>query len=67
MTDNPSYLGVRVHSLKQQGITDIVIPCSRLVVFLVLAALYGLSVTLWPARRAARFKVAPLESRSSRP
>lgn len=33
------------------------IPCSRLVVFLVLAALFGLSAALWPARRAARFKV----------
>jgi ABC-type lipoprotein release transport system permease subunit len=33
-----------------------VILCSRLVVFLVLAALFGLSAGLWPVRRAARFK-----------
>ena len=32
------------------------IPCSKLVVFLVLAALFGLSAALWPARGAARFK-----------
>ncbi len=44
-------------SLKQQGITDIVIPFSRLVLFLVLAALLGLGAATWPARRAAKLDV----------
>ncbi len=44
-------------SLKQQGITDIVVPVSSLVVFLVLAGLLGLGAASWPARRAARLDV----------
>jgi putative ABC transport system permease protein len=44
-------------SLKQQGITDIVIPVTSLVVFLVLAALLGLGAATWPARRAAKLDV----------
>jgi putative ABC transport system permease protein len=44
-------------SLKQQGITDIVVPVSSLVVFLVLAGLIGLGAASWPARRAARLDV----------
>jgi putative ABC transport system permease protein len=44
-------------SLKQQGITDIVVPVSSLVVFLVIAALLGLGAAIWPARRAARLDV----------
>jgi putative ABC transport system permease protein len=44
-------------SLKQQGITDIVIPYSSLVLFLVIAALLGLGAASWPARRAARLDV----------
>jgi len=44
-------------SLKQQGITDLVIPVSNLVVFLILAALLGLGAASWPARRAARLNV----------
>jgi putative ABC transport system permease protein len=44
-------------SLKQQGITDIVIPFENLVVFLVIAALLGLGAASWPARRAARLDV----------
>jgi putative ABC transport system permease protein len=44
-------------SLKQQGITDIVIPIASLVVFLVLAALLGLGAASWPARRAAKLDV----------
>ena len=44
-------------SLKQQGITDIVVPFTSLVVFLVLAALLGLGAASWPARRAARLDV----------
>jgi putative ABC transport system permease protein len=44
-------------SLKQQGITDIVIPFSSLVTFLVIAALLGLGAASWPARRAAKLDV----------
>jgi len=44
-------------SLKQQGITDIVIPYGSLVVFLVIAGLLGLGAASWPARRAARLDV----------
>lgn len=44
-------------SLKQQGITDIVIPFGSLVVFLVIAALLGLGAASWPARRAAKLDV----------
>ena len=51
-------LGVAlVASLKQQGITDIVVPFTDLVVFLVLSALLGLGAASWPARRAARLDV----------
>ncbi len=44
-------------SLKQQGITDLVIPFGSLVVFLVLAAVLGLAAASWPARRAAKLDV----------
>jgi len=44
-------------SLKQQGITDIVIPVASLVEFLILAALLGLGAASWPARRAAKLDV----------
>jgi putative ABC transport system permease protein len=44
-------------SLKQQGITEIVIPYASLVGFLVLAALLGLAAASWPARRAAKLDV----------
>jgi putative ABC transport system permease protein len=44
-------------SLKQQGITDIVVPVSSLIVFLVLSALLGLGAATWPARRAAKLDV----------
>ncbi len=46
-----------VSSLKQQGITDTVVLASRLVEFLVLAALLGLIAASWPARRAAKLDV----------
>jgi putative ABC transport system permease protein len=46
-----------VSSLKQQGITDTVVPASSLVIFLVLAALLGLIAASWPARRAAKLDV----------
>jgi putative ABC transport system permease protein len=44
-------------SLKDQGITDIVVPFSSLVVFLVLSAFLGLGAASWPARRAAKLDV----------
>jgi len=44
-------------ALKAQGITDIVVPVTSLVVFLVLAAILGLIAATWPARRAARLDV----------
>ena len=44
-------------SLKQQGITDIVVPVGSLIVFLVLAGLLGLGAASWPAGRAARLNV----------
>jgi putative ABC transport system permease protein len=44
-------------SLKQQGITDIAIPFSSLIVFLLIAALLGLGAASWPARRAANLDV----------
>ena len=51
-------LGVALaDSLKQQGITDIVIPFTNLAIFLALAALLGLVAATWPARRAARLNV----------
>jgi putative ABC transport system permease protein len=46
-----------VAALRQQGITDTVVPVSNLVIFLVLAALLGLVAAGWPARRAARLDV----------
>jgi putative ABC transport system permease protein len=44
-------------SLKNQGITQISIPFSSLVGFLILAALLGLAAASWPARRAAKLNV----------
>ncbi len=46
-----------VSSLKQQGITETVVPASSLLIFLLLSALLGLVAATWPARRAARLDV----------
>ena len=46
-----------VSSLKNQGISDTVVPWSSLVIFLILAALLGLVAASWPARRAAKLDV----------
>jgi putative ABC transport system permease protein len=46
-----------VSSLKNQGITDTVVPWSSLVIFLILAALLGLVAASWPGRRAAKLDV----------
>jgi putative ABC transport system permease protein len=44
-------------SLKDQGITDIVVPVSSLIAFLVLSGVLGLGAASWPARRAAKLDV----------
>jgi len=46
-----------VASLKNQGITDTVVPISSLVIFLVIAAVLGLIAASWPARRAAKLDI----------
>jgi putative ABC transport system permease protein len=46
-----------VASLKNQGITDTVVPISRLVIFLIIAAVLGLIAAGWPARRAAKLDI----------
>jgi len=46
-----------VSSLRQQGVTETVVPASRLLVFLLLSALLGLVAAGWPARRAAKLDV----------
>jgi putative ABC transport system permease protein len=46
-----------VASLRQQGITETVVPVPNLVVFLLLAAVLGLIAATWPARRAARLDI----------
>jgi putative ABC transport system permease protein len=46
-----------VSSLRNQGITDTVVPFSSLVIFLILAAVLGLIAASWPARRAAKLDV----------
>jgi putative ABC transport system permease protein len=51
-------LGVALSSsLKQQGITNVVVPVTSLIVFLLLSALLGLGAATWPARRAAKLDV----------
>jgi putative ABC transport system permease protein len=44
-------------SLKQQGVTHIVVPVGSLIIFLILSALLGLCAASWPARRAAKLDV----------
>jgi putative ABC transport system permease protein len=46
-----------VASLRQQGITDTVVPGSSLVVFLVLAGVLGLLAASWPSRQAAKLDI----------
>jgi putative ABC transport system permease protein len=46
-----------VSSLRQQGVTETVVPVSSLLVFLLLSALLGLVAASWPARRAAKLDV----------
>ncbi|MGO9881711.1 MAG: ABC transporter permease, partial [Solirubrobacteraceae bacterium] len=44
-------------SLRQSGVTNIAVPVSSLIGFLILAGLLGLAAASWPARRAAKFDV----------
>jgi putative ABC transport system permease protein len=44
-------------SLRNKGVTNIAIPVSSLIVFLILSALLGLIAATWPARRAAKLDV----------
>jgi putative ABC transport system permease protein len=46
-----------VASLRQQGISDMAVPATDLVLFLVLSAVLGLVAASWPARRAAKLDV----------
>lgn len=46
-----------VASLRQQGITDMVVPAGRLVVLLVVSGVLGVVAATWPARRAAKLDV----------
>jgi putative ABC transport system permease protein len=51
-------LGVALtSSLREQGITDIVVPIPSLVLFLVISGVLGLAAASWPARRAAKLDV----------
>jgi putative ABC transport system permease protein len=53
-----SGLGVALaSSLRLNGVTNIAIPVSSLIGFLILAGLLGLAAASWPARRAAKFDV----------
>jgi putative ABC transport system permease protein len=51
-------LGVAlVSALRQQGITETVVPAARLILFLIIAGLLGLLAATWPARRAASLDI----------
>ena len=51
-------LGISLtRALSDQGISELVVPGGRLVLFLALGALIGVLAAVWPARRAARMKV----------
>jgi putative ABC transport system permease protein len=43
-----------VHTLREQGLSEISVPWGQAVLFLVLAAIVGVLAALWPAVRAAR-------------
>ena len=46
-----------VASLRQQGVNDLAVPATELVLFLVLSGVLGLVAATWPARRAAKLDV----------
>ncbi len=44
-------------SLRDQGITDVVVPYGTLAMFFLFAGILGLTAAVWPARRAARLNI----------
>jgi putative ABC transport system permease protein len=44
-------------ALRNEGVTEFVLPVGQLVVYLVLAGLAGVLAAIWPARRAAKLDV----------
>jgi putative ABC transport system permease protein len=44
-------------SLRDQGITDVVVPYGTLAMFFLFAGTLGLTAAVWPARRAARLNI----------
>jgi len=46
-----------VHALRSQGITALTIPVGQLIVYIVLAGIFGVFAALWPAWRAGRLDV----------
>jgi putative ABC transport system permease protein len=46
-----------VSALKDQGLTDLAVPWTQLVIFLLVAAVAGVLAAVLPARRAARLDV----------
>jgi len=46
-----------VQALRSQGLDQLAIPVSSLVLYIALAGVVGIVAALWPARRAARLNV----------
>jgi putative ABC transport system permease protein len=46
-----------VHALRSQGVTALTIPAGQLVIYILIAGLFGVIAAVWPARRAARLDV----------
>jgi putative ABC transport system permease protein len=46
-----------VHALRNQGITELAIPGVQLVIYVLVAALFGVLAAIFPARRAAKLDV----------
>ena len=46
-----------VQALRSQGITTLTVPAGQLVVYILIAALFGVIAAILPARRAARLDV----------
>jgi putative ABC transport system permease protein len=46
-----------VQALADQGVSQLVVPAGRMVLFLVIGAVIGVLAAVWPARRAAKLKV----------
>jgi len=46
-----------VQALKDQGVTRFAVPGGQLVIYVIVAGLFGVIAAVWPARRAARLDV----------